>query len=94
MVWRPDAFGSVCFLASGCLAYAAVAGGPVHRPPRTREGTMASVNLAGCVAFGLSAVTAYVVPSTGSPSNATVANLTTSAGALAFLVGAVLLLPD
>ena len=26
LVWRPDAYGSTCFLVAGCLAYVAVAG--------------------------------------------------------------------
>ncbi len=94
VVWRPDAFGSVCFLVSGYLAYVEVAGGWLRRVPRTLEGTLVAVNLAGCVAFGVSAVAAYVVPSTGDLVSVTVANAATSLGALAFLVGAVLLLPE
>ncbi|MGZ4438209.1 MAG: hypothetical protein ACXVW6_11240 [Nocardioidaceae bacterium] len=94
VVWRPDAFGSVCFLISGYLAYVAVAGGLVRWPPGTLEGVTASVNLAGCVAFGLSALGAFVLPTTGSQVNVTIANAATSVGALGFLVGAVLLLPE
>jgi hypothetical protein len=51
------------------------------------------VNLAGCVAFGVSAVAAYVLPTTGSAVNIAVVNAATSLGALGFLVGALLLLP-
>jgi hypothetical protein len=94
MVWRPDAFGSVCFLVSGALAYAAAAGGLVRRPPSTREGVVAAVNLFGCVAFGFSAVGAYVMPTTGNEVNASIGNGATALGALAFLVGALLLLPQ
>ena len=93
LVWRPDAFGSVCFLVSGAVAYAVVAGGLLRRTPHTLEGVVAGVNLAGCVAFGVSAVAAYVVPTTGSAVNVTVVNAATSLGALGFLVGALLLLP-
>jgi hypothetical protein len=93
LVWRPDAFGSICFLVSGYLAYIEVTGRLLHRPPATLEGTVVAVNLFGCVAFGLSAVASYVLP-TGEFVNATVVNVTTSAGALAFLVGAALLLPE
>ncbi|MFC4784222.1 hypothetical protein ACT8ZV_07095 [Nocardioides sp. MAHUQ-72] len=92
LVWRPDALGSTCFLVSGVLAYVAVAGAGWHRPPRTTAGRMAGVNLAGCVLFGVSAAAAYVVPSTAEEVDAAVANATTSLGALAFLVGALLLL--
>lgn len=94
LVWRPDALGSICFLVSGCLAYVEVTGGLLRRPPRTVEGGIVAVNLLGCLAFGLSALAAYVVPATGTEANVVVANAATSAGALAFLVGALLLLPE
>lgn len=94
LVWRPDAFGSVCFLVSGCLAYAEVTGGLLHRPPGTVEGTVVSVNLFGCVAFAVSAVAGYVLPSTGDLLDVAWVNAATAVGALAFLVGAALLLPE
>jgi hypothetical protein len=92
LVWRPDAVGSVLFLASGYLAYVQVSGGLLRRPPRTADGVIAAVNLFGCVAFGVSAVAAFVLPATGSEADVVVANAATSVGALAFLVGALLLL--
>lgn len=91
LVWRPDAVGSFFFLASGYVAYVQVSGGRWHRPPRTMDGAIATVNLLGCLAFGASAVAAYVVPATGSEVDVAIANAATSAGALAFLTGAVLL---
>ena len=94
VVWRPDALGSLCFLVSGLLAYVAVAGSLRRRPPRTTEAGIATVNLAGCVAFGVSAAAAYVVPSTAEELDAALANTTTSLGALAFLVGALLLMRE
>lgn len=94
VVWRPDAFGSVCFLVSGVLAYVSVAGSLRRRPPRTTGGRMAAVNLFGCVAFGVSAAAGYVVPSTAEELDTAVAAATTSVGALAFLVGALLLLRE
>ena len=59
-------------------------------PPRNRDGSIASVNLLGCVAFMLSAVAAYVLPTSGEPVNVTIVNAATALGALGFLVGAVL----
>ena len=53
-----------------------------------------SANLIGCVAFGISALGAFVLPSTGDPVAVNVANAGTAIGALAFLVGSVLLLPE
>ncbi|MFL5877310.1 MAG: hypothetical protein ACJ76T_15705 [Solirubrobacteraceae bacterium] len=92
LVWRPDALGSLCFLVSGVLAYVEVAGGLTHRPPATRDGAVAASNLVGCIAFGFSAVGAFVLPATGSEVDVALANSMTAFGALAFLVGSLLLL--
>jgi hypothetical protein len=92
VVWRPDALGSVCFLVSGALAWTAAGGTWRRRPPRTPQGRIAAVNMVGCVAFGVSALTAYVVPSSATEVDAALAASTTCVGALAFLVGALLLL--
>ena len=94
LVWRPDAFGSICFLVSGYLAYVEVSGPPLGRPRRTLESAIATVNLLGCLAFGVSAVASYVVPTTGEERNLAVVNTFTALGALCFLIGAVLLLPE
>ena len=94
LVWRPDALGSACFLVSGYLAYVEVCGGLACRPRHGLEWRIAAVNLLGCVAFGISAVAAYVVPTTGSVVDLAAANAFTALGALCFLVGAVLLLPE
>src|SRR3954469_4209517 len=61
LVWRPDAFGSVCFLVSGAIAYVA---SPRHgwRPVRGARGWWTPfVNLLGCIFFGVSAIAGYVV---------------------------------
>lgn len=94
LVWAPDAFGSICFLVSGYLAYFAVGGRPFSRPQRSREWWIAAINLLGCVAFGVSAIASYVIPATGSAVDLARANATTSFGALCFLIGAILLLPE
>ena len=85
LVWRPDAFGSICFLISGAIAYRASAR---HGwlPARGRRGWWEpSVNLLGCVFFGISAVAGYLVPSTGSLISLAAANWTTVLGAACFL---------
>jgi hypothetical protein len=84
LVFAPDLFGSACFLVSGVLAYR-VASGP--------EASMAAVNLAGCVFFGISAVASYVVPSTGSVLDLAAVNWCTALGALCFFIGALMLFP-
>jgi hypothetical protein len=86
LVWRPDAFGSVCFLVSGAIAYKA---SERHGwlPARGRHGWWeAGVNLLGCIFFGISAVAGYVVPSTGSMLDLAAANWNTCLGALCFLI--------
>lgn len=85
LVWRPDAFGSICFLISGAIAYRAstrhgwlpARGGPGWWQP--------AVNLLGCIFFGISAIAGYVVPSTGSMLDLAAANSNTALGAACFL---------
>lgn len=52
------------------------------------------MNLVGCIAFGISAIASFVVPSTGSIVDLAAANLFTAFGGLCFLVDGVLLLPE
>jgi hypothetical protein len=85
LVWRPDAFGSVCFLISGAIFYAASPrrGWLPKRGPR--GWWEPSVNLLGCIFFGISAVAGYIVPSTGSMIDLAACNWFTSLGAVCFL---------
>ncbi len=92
-VWRPDALGSVAFLIASGLAWAAARRGADAFSRHQRSWWMALLNLAGSVAFGISAVAAYVIVSTDDVRNAELSNLGTLLGALCFLVGAILLLP-
>jgi len=91
LVWAPDAFGSVAFLASGILGFAVANRERSGR--RDRAWRMAAINLAGCVLFMASALASRIVPSTGSVIDLAAANWTTALGALCFLIGALLLLP-
>jgi hypothetical protein len=93
-VWRPDALGSLCFLVASQLAFAEVGHRWISWRPRVRSWWIAALNLAGSIAFGVSAVAAYVVPESGEPRNAELVNLGTFAGALGFFIGAYLLLPE
>ena len=87
LVWTPDVFGSICFLVASWLAY------NVRRHARhDSDWWIAVVNLAGSVAFGISAVAAFVVPSTGTELDLAAANWTTSLGAAGFLAGALLMM--
>jgi hypothetical protein len=92
-VWRPDALGSVAFLVASGLAWVAVRRSGAAGGHRSRDWWIAALNLLGSLAFGVSAVAAYVVPATDDVRNAELSNLGTFAGALCFLLGAALLLP-
>jgi YrhK-like protein len=93
-VWRPDALGSIAFLIASGLALADAARSADPSRPRSRTWTIAVANLVGSIAFGASAIASYVVPASGDLRNAEVANLGTLAGAVCFLIGAILLLPQ
>lgn len=85
LVWRPDAFGSICFLVSGAIAYRAA---PRHGWLPTRGGPgwwEPAINLLGCIFFGIAAVAGYLVPSTGSVLDLAAANWNTGLGAACFL---------
>jgi hypothetical protein len=93
-VWRPDAVGSVCFLVASALAWFEACHGWAAWRPRSWSWWITLLNLTGSVAFGVSAVAGYISPATGQLHNAELSNLGTFIGALCFLAGALLLLPE
>jgi hypothetical protein len=93
-VWRPDAVGSVCFLVASGMAWFEVCHGWTAWSPTSISWWITGLNLVGSIAFGVSAVAAYIVPSTGQIWHEELSNLGTFVGAVCFLVGAVLLLPE
>jgi hypothetical protein len=93
-VWRPDAVGSICFLVASALAWFEVCHGWTDWRPRSLPWWITLLNLLGSIAFGGSAVAGYINPSTGQLRNAERSNLGTLIGALCFLAGALLLLPE
>ena len=88
--WRPDAWGSIAFLVASTLAVVATKdrGQLWDVDARTWHGTW--LNLAGSIAFGVSAVGAYVIPDTGDFVSELWANLGTALGAVCFFVAALL----
>ena len=92
-VWRPDALGSIAFLVASALAYADVRRPWLSWRPRDLGWSIATLNMVGSIAFGVSAVASYVL-SDDTLRNAQRANAGTFVGALCFLVGAALLIPD
>ncbi|UCR89466.1 hypothetical protein [Mycetocola spongiae] len=93
LVWTPDAGGSVAFLASAVFVYVAFL---------RSEGTLwdpsssgwwgAHINMIGCLAFGFSAIGAFVLPD-GSAKDLALANWGTFIGALCFFAGSAIALP-
>jgi hypothetical protein len=92
-VWRPDAYGSVLFLVSSVLACHAVSIADRLWDPTARTWRVAWLNLAGSVAFGVSAIGAYTAPGSDQPESVALANLGTFLGAIGFLLGALLMTP-
>lgn len=93
-VWAPDVLGSICFLVSSELAFAEAGHRWLSWRPRDLDWRITGLNLLGSVFFGISALGAYVIPKTDDYLNAVWANAGTFLGAVCFLTGALLLLPE
>ncbi|GAA1542995.1 hypothetical protein HD600_000741 [Microbacterium ginsengiterrae] len=91
-VWNPDAGGSVAFLVSGVFVLVAYAHAAKGWDPRSRGWWSGVINFIGCVAFGISAVGAFVLPN-GDAVNSTIASVGTFIGALSFLFASLIVLP-
>jgi hypothetical protein len=92
-IWRPDALGSICFLVSSWLAWAEECDGSFAWKPRRIPWWITALNLAGSIAFGVSAIASYVTAS-GQLLSVALTNLGTFVGAVCFLAGSILLLPE
>jgi hypothetical protein len=92
-VWRPDFFGSVLFLVSSAFALAALGRAWRSWAPHDLTWSIAWLNMLGSVAFMVSAVGSFVVPSSGNPMNLVWSDGGTFLGALCFFAGAALMLP-
>ncbi|WP_234834689.1 hypothetical protein [Mycolicibacterium stellerae] len=92
LVWAPDMFGSFAFLVSGVLGVVAVAAVVGYIELKSRDWQAEWINMIGCVAFGVSALGAFVTDS-GVTEDAVLANAGTFVGALCFLVAALEVLP-
>ncbi|MGX9790721.1 hypothetical protein [Mycobacterium sp. MMS18-G62] len=92
LVWAPDATGSLAFLVSGVLGIVAVTAAVGMFELKSRDWQAEWINLVGCVAFGVSALGAFVTK-TGVTEDALLANLGTFIGALCFMAAALLVLP-
>lgn len=92
-MWAPDAGGSVAFLVSGAVAFIAYA----HATSRAvdlgdKDWWSTFINWIGCVAFGVSAVGAYILPD-GTSYNGAMAQWGTFIGAICFFLASLVVLP-
>jgi hypothetical protein len=93
-VWSPDVFGSICFLIASGLLWMEVGHSLFSWNPRNISWQIAFLNLLGSVAFGFSAVSAFVQPVTGHYMDLPLMNMGTFIGGVFFLIAAILLLPE
>ena len=93
LVWVPDMVGAACFLVASTLVIMETHDRIRGMLFRSLESRIAGLNMLGSIAFGISAIAAFVVPLTGELVNATVVNATTFIGAVHFVLGAALLIP-
>ena len=91
--WRPDFIGSICFIVASVLAVRATTRREKLWDPEARNWWNTWLNMAGAVAFMVSAIFAWVSPATGEPLNTDWVNIGTFLGAVGFFSAALLLKP-
>jgi hypothetical protein len=94
LIWTPDALGSICFLVASALALVEYGGVRLSWQARDVSWWVVNINMLGSVAFGVSAVYAVILPGTADLLDAWAVNAWTLLGAICFLTGAYLLLPE
>ena len=94
MVWVPDLLGSVLFLASGYIAFVETCHAHWRWQPKNLSWWIVAINLLGCVAFMLSALSGYAPRPGAAFDPVDISVGFTALGALGFLIGAMLLFPE
>jgi hypothetical protein len=94
LIWTPNILGSVCFLVASQLALIEVSHRLWSFQPRQLGWWVASLNMLGSIAFMLAALFSFYLPSTASPEWVWGANTFTLLGALCFLTGSYLMIPE
>ena len=93
-IWLPNILGSVLFLASGYLAFVETCHRHLAWKPRELSWWVTFVNLLGCLGFMVAAVFSVVLPGPASEAMITLSLVFTLQGAVCFLVGSLLMLPE
>lgn len=91
-VWNPDAGGSVAFLVSAVFVLINYKHQSQAWEPTKPGWWSAQINMIGCIAFGVSAVGAFMWPD-GSVADGTLANWGTFIGAICFFLASLIALP-
>jgi hypothetical protein len=94
LIWAPDFFGSIAFLTASHLAWLVACGRLWCVRRANADWWMAALNYVGSIFFMLSALGAFTVDTTGEVVNIALVNAGTFFGAVCFLAGAYLLLPE
>jgi hypothetical protein len=93
-IWVPNRVGSIFFLAAGYLAWIEVCHAHWAWEPGHISWWVGGINLIGCIAFLASSRFAFVPPHALPFDTATPSLVFTLIGAIAFFIGALLLLPE
>ncbi len=91
--WRPDVYGSAAFLISSGLAVFATGLYRRRDEPDAPAWTATVLNTAGSIAFGFSAIGAYIDPDSGKVVAPFIDQVGTFIGALCFLAASLISLP-
>jgi hypothetical protein len=94
LVWTPNAIGSACFLISSALAWVELSHGAWSFAPRSASWWSVAVNAIGSAAFAVSALYSFVRPGLPDAQELWLSGFYTFVGALCFLVGSYLLIPE
>ena len=94
VIWSPDMVGSVLFLASGYLALIETCHAHWAWKPASLSWWIVFANLLGCVCFMISALFALILPGPANIERITLSTVFTLLGAIGFLVGSLLMLPE
>jgi hypothetical protein len=94
VIWAPNIVGSILFLASGYLAFIETCHAHWAWKSKNISWWVVFTNLLGCVGFMLSALFAIVLPGPPDIQAITLAIVFTLLGAIGFLVGSLLMLPE
>ena len=94
VIWLPNLIGSILFLLSGYLAFGEVSHAYWTWQPKSLSWWIVFVNLLGCVGFMASALLSISLPGPENVATATLAVSFTLQGAICFLLGSLLMLPE